>query len=232
MRICSSCGENLSLDNFYFVSRKLGTYRGKCKNCMRETKAAQRDPNWMPTCNKCGRDRPRVGMGRRLCDECFNEIYDKEFKRKNGAHHLKLKPCKSCGSPRLRADHTNGAALCSVCRSVPQHRRNRLKNLFNMNPKEWLALLAYQKEVCPICKKRPRKERFNLDHQHKSPRIVRGATCNRCNTLLGLARDDPSVLKAAAEYLLRPPAQDLFPGREAFEEANRKREPFRRLVRK
>jgi hypothetical protein len=219
-KACSRCGELLPLDEFYFVSKKLGTYRGQCKNCMREVKREQREPGWKPSCAQCGRERERSGPGRRLCNACFEQVYEYEDRRANGAHRLRLPNCRACNVPRLRADHVKGTSLCGVCRSVSSGRRTRLKRLFNLNPREFLQLLESQGNVCAICKKKPRKS-FHLDHSHADERIVRGAICNRCNTLLGLARDSQEILISASSYLDAPPAQALFPGRGANPEANR-----------
>lgn len=40
----------------------------------------------------------------------------------------------------------------------------------------------------------------HVDHCHKSS-IVRGILCNRCNSVIGLCGDSPSLLTALAEYL-------------------------------
>lgn len=218
---CSSCGELRPLDAFYFVSRKVGTRRGQCKDCCLDIRAAQRDPTWLPTCAGCGQSRERAGPGRRLCQACFDAKYEAEFTRKRGSHALRLPPCPACGMKRLREDHVKGTALCPVCRSVPQGRRNKLKNFYNMNPREYLVLLAAQGGVCAICKKKPRQG-FAIDHQHKSPSIIRGAICTTCNTLLGVARDQTERLLAAAAYLDQPPAQILFPNRVASAQANQR----------
>lgn len=214
------------------MSKKLGTRRGQCKSCMAEIKAEQKDPTWMPSCNRCGEKRPRSGPGRRLCAPCFDAIYDEEDVREKGSHRLKLKDCTACGAKRLRGDHFKGSSLCPVCRSVPQGRRKRLKSLFNMTPREFVTLLAEQRELCAICSRRFNKTRpANIDHQHREPRLIRGAICGPCNTILGLAKDDTKRLRAAADYLESPPAQTLFPERVASEEANRNEEGYRVLRR-
>lgn len=216
-------------DAFYFVSRKSGKRRGQCKACMAEIKAAQRDPGWLPTCARCGNVRPRVGPGRRLCAECFHAIYDAEAERVNGAHRLRLNACPLCGAERLRADHVPGTTLCPICRSVPQSRRKNLKAYFNLNPREYLALLATQSEVCAICGTTPRVGSLHIDHRHGDPSVLRGAICNACNTMLGLARDDSERLRRAADYLDAPPAQLVFPGRCATAEGNSR--PWARVAR-
>lgn len=230
-RNCTRCGELLPADAFYFVSKTRGTRRGQCKPCMAEVKAAQRDPAWLPTCSRCGKQRPRVGPGRRLCGECFAGLYEAEHVRDNGAHRLRLKPCSACGAARLRADHFKGGSLCPLCRSVPPSRRKHLKE-YNLTPREYLELLAFQGDSCAICH-RPQTRQYTLhiDHRHAEPRIVRGAICNVCNTLIGLAREDAERLRSAIAYLADPPAQRVFAGRTAHEKANRGGQGWNRLTR-
>lgn len=228
-KVCTRCGERQPIDNFYFASRKLGTRRGQCKACMSEIKQAQKDPDWRPCCAECGRERDRSGPGRRLCVACFDKRYDAEDRRPNGAHRLKLKNCRACGAKRLREDHVPGTSLCAICRSVSQGRRKRLRQLFNLNPREYVALLEEQGYRCAICLRKP-ADSLHVDHRHAEPRIVRGLLCARCNTLLGSARDQGSVLLAAARYLEAPVAQALFPGRTTHEEANRTYVPLRRVA--
>jgi hypothetical protein len=230
---CSRCGELLPEDAFYFVSKKQGTRRGQCKKCMCEIKSAQKDPDWLPTCGRCGETRPRSGPGRRLCQPCYDVLYDAEDVRENGAHRLKLNPCRACGAKRLRADHVKNTALCPVCRSVPQSRRKRLKAYFNMTPRQYVALLEAQRNACAICERPFTRQRVaHVDHRHAAPPIIRGATCGPCNTILGLAKDNAGRLRAAAAYLHAPPAQELFPGLAATAEGNRDSwETFRPLRR-
>lgn len=230
-KTCSRCGESLPLDSFYFVSKKLGTRRGKCKSCMAIVKAIQKDPNWRPACSSCGVLIERFGPGRRLCRACFDERYESEDRRSNGAHRLRLKPCSCCGEKRLRADHTHGASLCPICRSVSQGRRKRLK-LYNLTPRMFLMMLEDQGYRCWICDQVFTKSRVpHVDHRHAYPMLVRGLLCASCNTILGLARDNPDRLGRAATFLERPPTQYLFPGLMATEAANRANQDYRPLKR-
>lgn len=63
------------------------------------------------------------------------------------------------------------------------------------------AMLAVQGFKCVICD-RDITKRHMTDHCHKNGH-VRGMLCHNCNTLLGLSKDNPTVLRAAAEYLER-----------------------------
>lgn len=227
-RNCTRCGELKPADAFYYVSRATGKRRGQCKPCVLELKAAQKNPAWRPICAQCGNPRERAGMGRRLCQVCFDAVYEGE-RRANGAHRLKLNDCPQCGAQRLRADHQLGTALCPVCRSIPQGRRKRLRE-YNLTPREYLALLDAQGGKCAICRRKV-DHTLHIDHKHGDERYVRGAICNPCNTLLGVAGESTERLRAAIAYLELPPAQRIFPGRMAHEAADRKGMSWNRLTR-
>ncbi len=55
---------------------------------------------------------------------------------------------------------------------------------------------------CEICttKEIECKTRLCLDHDHKTGNF-RGWICNDCNVLLGRAKDNPNILRSAADYL-------------------------------
>lgn len=81
-----------------------------------------------------------------------------------------------------------------------QRRRAALKRKFNLTPEDVDNLLLSQGGTCAIC-----DELVALpcvDHCHETGQI-RGALCSRCNTGLGHMRDNPQLLRAAADYLDR-----------------------------
>lgn len=63
------------------------------------------------------------------------------------------------------------------------------------------AQIERQGGRCAICRQVPTGERpWHVDHCHDSG-VVRGLLCGPCNTGLGHMRDNPAVLRAAADYL-------------------------------
>lgn len=75
---------------------------------------------------------------------------------------------------------------------------------------EYDKMLAAQRGVCACCD-RPETARANhggplkslaVDHCHATGK-VRQLLCSRCNSVLGLAQDDPARLRCAIDYLRR-----------------------------
>lgn len=80
--------------------------------------------------------------------------------------------------------------------------QNPLFKTHGMTVEKYNQLLKKQGGVCAVCKEPEsfRKQRLSTDHCHKSHRF-RGLLCNACNRGLGLFRDNPEALRAAADYL-------------------------------
>lgn len=87
-------------------------------------------------------------------------------------------------------------------------RGNELRKKFGIGIEQYDAMLNAQNGVCAICMKpetstNPRTglpRRLAVDHCHKQGHI-RKLLCQGCNQGLGNFRDDPKLLRAAADYL-------------------------------
>lgn len=88
-------------------------------------------------------------------------------------------------------------------------RNARLLRLYGMTAADYDVLLSYQSGACAVCRKPPGKTRLHVDHDHVSAR-VRGLLCYQCNAQVVAKHRTPAVLRAAAEYLASPPADDVF----------------------
>jgi len=82
-------------------------------------------------------------------------------------------------------------------------RISKRKMLYGMNGDEVAAMTSAQGGRCSICGRIPREGRvLVIDHDHDTG-VVRALLCRQCNIMLGCAKDDPDVLRAAADYLER-----------------------------
>lgn len=73
--------------------------------------------------------------------------------------------------------------------------------------KAYERLAGTHGERCAICKDEPEPgKKLVVDHHHGSGH-VRGLLCAKCNCGIGLLRDDPIQLRAAARYIERAKRQ-------------------------
>lgn len=79
----------------------------------------------------------------------------------------------------------------------------KLKYKYGLTPEDLASLEAKQNNCCAVCNLPAGKNwrgRLFVDHDHNTGK-VRGLLCNDCNVGIGRFRDNPALLKAAAEYL-------------------------------
>jgi hypothetical protein len=114
-------------------------------------------------------------------------------------------------------------SLCKKCRNKRQNisnekrrdyirKRQRRQQIlsYNISVEKYEEILKNQNNCCPICKNSLNQEKKypSIDHDHSCcegkkscGKCVRGVICNRCNTMLGMAKDDTIVLENAIKYL-------------------------------
>ena len=94
-----------------------------------------------------------------------------------------------------------------------RHLKNYLKHRlykWGLTPVEYNRLLLKQDNCCAICGckntskiiKHPKVYPLLVDHNHRTNK-VRGLLCGQCNTMLGMAKDNPKILNNAIAYLKR-----------------------------
>jgi hypothetical protein len=65
---------------------------------------------------------------------------------------------------------------------------------------DYTRMREAQNGCCAICKRPDGRRRLAVDHDHVTKK-VRALLCGPCNVTLGMMRDDPQLLRAAADYL-------------------------------
>lgn len=82
----------------------------------------------------------------------------------------------------------------------------KIANRYGLSQKQFNTILEEQGNCCKIChkpetkKRNSRIQRLSIDHDHETGKF-RGLICDKCNRLLAAARDNPTILRAAARYL-------------------------------
>jgi hypothetical protein len=87
-----------------------------------------------------------------------------------------------------------------------QQKARALRRSFDLSLSEYNKMLNAQQGKCAICEQPETQLRtgklraLSVDHDHKSG-AIRGLLCSDCNTGIGKLKDDPKVLRLAAQYL-------------------------------
>lgn len=182
-------------------------------------------------CSKCStikplEDFPPCKTGRygryNYCRPCHSEYQlqqhperqrvDERTARRVGLKKQGLKTCTSCKMIHpldfFYADLRHSDGKQCVCKECWKQKSNEgyLMREYGITLADFFKLLDAQDGVCAICSRPPKKNKFNVDHCHKTHRI-RSLLCVNCNTnLLPYVEKFPEWIKRAFEYLESPPA--------------------------
>ena len=80
-------------------------------------------------------------------------------------------------------------------RALERHARTR----YGLSRADIEAMREKQEGKCLLCGRTP-KVPLHVDHCHATGK-VRGLLCGTCNQAIGLLRDDPVLMRAAAKYV-------------------------------
>ena len=85
--------------------------------------------------------------------------------------------------------------------------RHRLRVRFGITLEQWKQMFEEQGGLCYICRmpetvvnRLGEPKRLSLDHNHKTG-AIRHLLCDHCNRGLGSFRDNPELLREAANYI-------------------------------
>ena len=80
-----------------------------------------------------------------------------------------------------------------------------LKRDYGISVEEFNSMLSKQGGLCKLCRKPEQhktKKKLSVDHCHATGK-VRGLLCHKCNVVLGLIKEDVTILNKAIEYLAK-----------------------------
>ena len=204
-------------------SRDDGRWIRECKLCGEPF--FQRKPKQEFCSQKCsnkafpgvGGRKPDRTLGKRICPVCSTEFQpyrDKQTCCTNACYRTTREYAES----QVRTDRRpERQARKNQLRRVEGDRvekvreYNRLHNLrykYGLTVADYEQMLAEQRGVCILCGKPPKPDgvraasRLHVDHDHETG-AVRQLLCLNCNRGLGYLKDDPGLLRAAAEYIER-----------------------------
>lgn len=172
------------------------------------------------SCQECGQELVQTNRGqpRKFCGGGCRDKYHNRVKadRKTAAYVAVNRPdcCRWCRSPINQPPSGRPREYCSKeCKNAAwrknnvAHDRSRYRawsiERYGITADQYEEMLNFQKGRCAICGNHPNhKHPLHIDHDHDTG-AVRQLLCARCNTALGLFKEDESTLVSAIEYLRR-----------------------------
>lgn len=125
---------------------------------------------------------------------------------------LTSKICVKCKADKpMSAYQATWRTECRDCANAIKRERYRarggkervyaqnLANNYGLTPEQHEEMVSAQRGKCAICGQAP-SHRLHVDHDHTTG-AVRKLLCRPCNYALGNAKDDPTRLRAMADYL-------------------------------
>jgi hypothetical protein len=98
---------------------------------------------------------------------------------------------------------------CKDCHNAQARKRHLMKNIHGISIESNNEMVEKQGRVCAICRQPERyiSARGHLrilciDHDHATG-LIRELLCNRCNRIIGYAKDNSEILEAASSYIKR-----------------------------
>jgi len=151
---------------------------------------------------------PEVVLTEKACSRCEQVKPIQEFPPVSGSLLLQngqIRRRAACYECKSKGDRTN---ISPEERTAAQrgHRRSWAGRRFGLTLEEYdeifEALREKQGGKCPGClRDLGEVEVIHLEHCHKTMKI-RGLTCRTCNVTMGMAKDDPEILRRLANYLV------------------------------
>lgn len=132
------------------------------------------------------------------------------FTKHSGIKDMLCPHCKTCRSKQQAARRASNPEAHKARMRVAyakyqasgKRREHQMRSLYGITVAQAEALLVTQGGGCALCKEPLQfgSKKTHVDHCHATG-AVRGVLCHHCNMMLGFAKDNPAVLKAAIEYL-------------------------------
>lgn len=202
-KTCRTCNKEKPVADFSFHATMADLLNGECRECMgnrnKKRAAANKkrfestDRNALKICKICKE-------GKKLFD------FNKHLNNKD-LHRNECRGCQKIASDKRyteRGDEYREKRREWTRNNPKTIHHHHLKTKFGISREDYELMFKEQGGKCAICKttKTGRTKNFAVDHNHETG-AVRSLLCTTCNTGIGHLKDDPALLRAAADYLER-----------------------------
>lgn len=190
---CLACKIDKAATEFYANKSRCDGLQARCKACQKEDAAIR--AMW----------RPLTGLmhgpvtGTRVCPLCGTEKDVSEFPvdihRPKGISDR----CKPCVAAIFR-EHQRKLKSEDISEYRRRNRKNNLKRIYGLTLEEYGEMADACGNKCQACGDPPGIKPLFVDHCHATGK-VRGLLCGKCNTSLGLLKEDPEIMRRLIAYI-------------------------------
>ena len=187
-KFCKDCNDYQPVEAFSKNARSRDGLAFCCREHLSARGARSREARrTKPRVNRRPPEGLAVPPGRKWCADCGEVMPLDDFVRSVAAPSGYSSYCKPCHNVRSRKSRDK----------VGGSRTYHLTRRYGITAAEADHMLTRQGGVCAICRRAPAG---HVDHDHTTG-AVRALLCFNCNGGLGQFKDDPDVLRAAADYV-------------------------------
>jgi len=187
-KFCRDCGDYRPVSDFSKNARARDGLAFYCRTHLAERSLRSREGRrTKPRVQRRAAEGTVVPGGYKWCPDCDSVLPLTDFVRTVASASGYSAYCKPCHNTRSRASREK----------VGGSRTYHLTRRYGITAAEADHLLDLQQGVCAICTAAPA---VHVDHDHATG-AVRALLCFNCNGGLGQFKDDPDVLRAAADYV-------------------------------
>jgi hypothetical protein len=187
-KFCKDCGGYRPVSEFSRNARSRDGLAFYCREHLAERSLRSREARRVQPRVK---RQPPTGLvipeGHKWCGDCGEVKALDEFVRTRASRSGYGSYCLPCHSARCRANADKRGG----------DRTYHLTRRYGITAAEADHLLEHQQGLCAVCNAAPAA---HVDHDHATG-AVRALLCFNCNGGLGQFKDDPDVLRAAADYV-------------------------------
>lgn len=118
--------------------------------------------------------------------------------------------CGKCGEIKPLDEFYKNQYRCKPCHKAYYKEWNKAneakrhsyhtRRRYGVDQTEYNRMFEEQGGRCKICNQEQPEKRLAVDHCHRTGK-VRSLLCDPCNKAIGLLKDNPSLLRSAANYV-------------------------------
>jgi hypothetical protein len=168
---------------------------GRCRRCYQRWYMSERRRDAKPYLRTWDSAKP----GNKVCRSCELELPRDQFAARHNGKDGLASWCRDCTNKRARARRSADPHARAKEREYEQRIGRHTKRRYGIPREQWEARIKAQGGLCIVCGRLPRK-RLVGDHCHTTGKF-RGIVCDNCNVSMGLANEDPKLLRKLADWI-------------------------------